>query len=205
MNKKVIIIGAGGHGKVVADIVEKSGDTVYGFLDDGCDERSEFLGFPFLGKTDDCEKYINEAEFVIAIGKADIRDKIAQRLKGAKLYTAVHPSAVISSIDVAIGEGTVIMANAVVNSGSRIGRHCIINTGAIVEHDDVVEDFAHISVGAKLAGNVHIGKYTWVGIGAVVSNNLSVCGRCMIRAGAGVVDNITVSGNYQGLPAKIKE
>ena len=133
MNKKVIIIGAGGHGKVVADIVEKSGDTVYGFLDDGCDERSEFLGFPFLGKTDDCEKYINEAEFVIAIGKADIRDKIAQRLKGAKLYTAVHPSAVISSIDVAIGEGTVIMANAVVNPGSRIGRHCIINTGAIVE------------------------------------------------------------------------
>ena len=192
MNKKVIIIGAGGHGKVVADIVEKSGDTVYGFLDDGCDERSEFLGFPFLGKTDDCEKYINEAEFVIAIGKADIRDKTAQRLKGAKLYTAVHPSAVISS-------------NAVVNPGSRIGRHCIINTGAIVEHDDVVEDFAHISVGAKLAGNVHIGKYTWGGIGAVVSNNLSVCGRCMIRAGAVVVDNITVSGNYQGLPAKIKE
>lgn len=204
MNKQVIIIGAGGHGKVVADIVEKSGDKVYGFLDDNLVEK-EFVGFPILGSIDEYEKYIDIAQFVIAIGNADIRYKIAQKIKGAEIYTAIHPMAVISGIDVAIGAGTVIMANAVVNSSAHIGKHCIINTGAIVEHDDVIEDFAHISVGARLAGNVCVGKYTWVGIGATVSNNIKICEQCTIRAGAVVVENITKSGNYQGLPAKIKE
>ena len=74
-----------------------------------------------------------------------------------------------------------------------------------MEHDNIIEDYVHVSVGAKLAGTVHVGKFTWIGIGAVVSNNLKICENCVIRAGAVVVENIIKSGNYQGVPAKIKE
>lgn len=203
--KSVIIIGASGHGKVIADIIQKSGDKVYGFLDDNTELNDAFLGFPVLGTIDSYKKYCNIVEFVIAIGDAKIRNAISKKLQDANIYTAIHPTAVISNLDVTIGKGTVIMANAVINSGSQIGAFCIINTGAIVEHDNVIEDYVHVSVGAKLAGTVYVGKYTWIGIGAVVSNNLKICENCVIRAGAVVVENIIKSGSYQGVPAKIKE
>ena len=203
--KSVIIIGASGHGKVVADIVRKSGDRVYGFLDDNTELKDTFLGFPVLGTIDNYEKYKDIAEFIIAIGDAKIRDAISKKIQNVNIYTAIHPTAVISDLDVTIGKGTVIMANAVVNSGSRVGEFCIINTGAIVEHDNIIEDYVHVSVGATLAGTVYVGKYTWIGIGAVVSNNLKICENCVVRAGAVVIENIIRSGNYQGVPAKIKE
>ena len=203
--KLVIIIGAGGHGKVVADIIQKSGDKVYGFLDDNTELQDTFVGFPILGVVDDYKKYRNIAEFVVAIGDAKIRSDISKKIRDVDIYTAVHPTAVISTLDVTVGKGSVIMANAVINAGSRIGEFCIINTGAIIEHDNVVEDYVHVSVGAKLAGTVYVGKYTWIGIGAVVSNNLKISANCVIRAGAVVVENISRSGYYQGVPAKIKE
>lgn len=202
--KSVIVIGASGHGKVVADIVQKSGDKIVGFLDDNILLPSRFIGFPLLGTVDKYEKFKDEAEFVIAIGNASIREKIAKKLFDVKWYTAIHPSAEISSLNVNISEGSVIVANAVINTGSYIGKHCIINSSAVVEHDNIIEDFVHISVGAKLAGSVHIGKATWVGIGAIINNNITVCGDCMIGAGAVVVKNIDVSGTYIGVPAKNK-
>lgn len=201
MREKVIIIGASGHGKVVADIIKKSGDTIVGFLDDNPDLDETFLGFPVLGKIEKFQDYKN-SKFVIAIGNANIREKIAESMNGVKWYTAIHPSAQISEIVTSIGEGTVVMANAVINSGARIGRHCIINSGAIVEHDNQIEDFVHISVGTKLAGTVHVGKSSWIGIGTVVNNNLSICERCMIGAGAVVVRNIKEPGTYVGVPAR---
>ena len=94
------------------------------------------------------------------------------------------------------------MPNAVINAGAKIGEHCIINTGAIVEHDNILENYVHISVGAKLAGTAHVGIATWIGIGASVSNNLSICENCMIGAGAVVVKDITESGTYIGVPAR---
>lgn len=203
MSKEVVIIGAGGHGKVVADIVVESGDKVKGFLDDHFPESKDFIGYPILGRLRDYMNIVG-AEFVIAIGNAKIREKIARGMKDVQWYTAIHPKAVISSLDVRTGEGTVVMANAVINPGTHIGRHCIINSGAIVEHDNVISDFVHISVGAKLAGTVSVGNRTWIGIGAVVSNNLSVCQDCMIGAGAVVVNNIKKPGTYIGIPAKEK-
>ncbi len=189
--KQVIIIGAGGHARVIGDIVRRAGDCLLGFLDDNV---------PALGKVAD---YVNypDAHFVIGIGNAAVRRKIAGLLAGVRWYTAIHPAAVIGE-NVQIGEGTVVMANAVVNPGARVGDHCILNTGSIVEHDNIIENYVHISVGAKLAGTVTIGENTWVGIGAVVSNNLMVCADCMIGAGAVVVKNIRESGTYVGVPAK---
>lgn len=201
--KAVIIIGASGHGKVVADIVQKSGDRVIGFLDDNSDIGKVFIGFPVLGTVNDYRKYREqEIQFVIAIGNAEIRERIAQKLDGARWYTAIHPTAAISDIDVEISAGTVVMANAVINTGTRIGKHCIINSGAVVEHDNRISDFVHISVGAKLAGTVSVGKSSWIGIGATVSNNVDICANCMIGAGAVVIRDIRDTGTYVGVPVE---
>lgn len=201
MKKNVIIIGASGHGKVVADTVLQSDDSVIGFLDDNPNIGKTFMNFPVLGKVDEFKKF-PDCYFVIAIGNADIREKIADQLEGVKWYTAIHPTAVVSKLGVSVEEGTVILANAVVNAGTTIGRHCILNTGSIVEHDNQIDDFAHVSVGARLAGTVHIGRKTWIGVGASVRNNLSVCADCMIGAGAVVVKNIEEAGTYIGIPAE---
>ena len=200
MSKQVVILGTSGHGKVIMDIVLRAGDTVLGFLDD-CPPGETFMGYSVLGN---CAAYRNwpEAYFVIAIGNAAVRERLSEQMRDVKWYTAVHPQAVVSPLDTSIGEGSVVLAGAIVNAGARIGAHCIINTGAIVEHDNQIGDYAHISVGAKLAGTVSIGRRTWVGIGAVVSNNCSVCEDCTLGAGAVVVRDITQSGTYVGVPEK---
>lgn len=197
----IIIIGASGHGKVVADIVLKSGENLLGFLDDGTKTGTIVVGYPVLGKVTDWDKYPNTS-FIIAIGNAVIRERIAAQMDGASWYTAIHPTAVVSSLETRINEGTVVMAGAVINSGAQVGKHCIINTGAIVEHDNQISDYVHIAVGAKLAGNVHIGQRTWIGIGAILKNNLSICAECLIGAGAVVVNNISEPGTYIGIPAR---
>ncbi|MBQ2901206.1 MAG: acetyltransferase [Agathobacter sp.] len=202
MNKKVIIIGASGHGKVIADIIIKSGDEVVGFLDDNPNLEESFIGFPVLGKVSDAINY-KENKFVVAIGNADVREKIVNELD-VNWYTAIHPTAVISSIGVEIGEGTVVMANAVINSDAKIGNHCIINTGAIVEHDNFIEDFVHVSVGAKLAGIVTVGRKSWIGIGSQVIQCKKICSEVMIGAGATVISDIQEKGTYVGVPAKRK-
>ena len=199
MPSEVVIIGAGGHGKVIADIVISAGDRVLGFLDDR--EGACVKGFSWLGRIEAFSRFPN-AEFIAAIGSAELRQRITSELDGVRWYRAVHPQAVVSSLDTEVGEGTAVMAGAVINPGARIGRHCIINTGAIVEHDNEIGDFAHISVGARLAGTVHIGTSTWVGAGATVSNNVTICVGCMIGAGAVVVSDITEPGTYVGVPVR---
>lgn len=201
MNEQVIVIGASGHGKVVADIVRRSGDTLLGFLDDNETLPPEIAGIPVLGKVVDFAKY-PDASFVVGIGNSAIREKIVCQLDGVRWYTAIHPSAVISTLDTQIGAGSVVMANVVINSSAHIGAHCIINTSAVVEHDNLVGDFTHISVGAKLGGTVSVGAHTWVGIGTTVSNNVSICDHCMIGAGSVVIHNIKESGTYVGVPSR---
>lgn len=139
-------------------------------------------------------------EFIIAIGDNKKREKISHS-PNLKLYTAIHPSAQIG-LDVEIQEGTVIMANACINSSAKIGKHCIINTGAIIEHDNIIEDFVHISPNVALGGTVKIGKSTHVGIGSTIKNNITICENCKIGAGAVVVKNILEEGTYVGVPAR---
>lgn len=201
MSEKVIVIGASGHGKVVADIVRRSGDTLLGFLDDNEALPSEITGIPVLGKVADYARY-PEASFVVGIGNSAIREKIACQLNNVRWYTAIHPSAVISALDTKIDVGSVIMANAVINPSAYVGEHSIVNTAAVVEHDNHIGSFAHISVGARLGGTVLVGSHTWVGIGATISNNISICDHCTIGAGAVVICDIKESGTYVGIPAR---
>lgn len=200
MSKSVVIIGASGHGKVIADIIIKSGDKVIGFLDDGVKKGTQIVGFSVLGKTEDYKNYA-DCEFVIAIGDSYIREKIANELP-VKWYTAIHPTAVISSLDVEIGEGTVVMANAVINSSAKIGKHCIINTGAIVEHDNVLEDYVHLSPNVVLSGIVKVGKSTHIGAGSCTKQVLNIASDCVFGAGSVIVKDITESGTYAGVPVR---
>lgn len=206
MSKEVIIIGAGGYAKVIADIVSLCGDKVHGFLDDK--DPDEMPSFHVIGKIKDIEKYAKEGlyRFIIAIGDNKSRKMITEKLEGMgglKWYTAIHPSSVVAE-GTEIGEGTAIMANAVINSGSRIGKGAIINTAATIDHDNVIDDFAHISPGAHLSGAVHIGESTWICVGGIVSNNINICNNCIIGAGAVVIRDIENSGTYIGIPAKQK-
>lgn len=195
---EVIIIGAGGHGKVIADIIEKNGDKVLGFLDDGTD-KTHIFDYPVLGKTADCVNYPDKM-FIIAIGNNGVRKKIAENYK-LKYYTAIHPSAVISR-NVIIGEGTCVMALSVINADTIIGKHCIINSGSVVEHDNELCDYVHLSPKAVLCGTARVGEGTHIGGGAVVKNNTSITGGCVIGVGAAVVEDIDKEGTYVGVPAR---
>lgn len=200
MNKKVIIIGASGHGKVIADIVLKSNDILVGFLDDGKEKGMKvFDNYEVLGDITYAQEY-QDCEFIIGIGNNSIRKRIAESYD-LKWYTAIHPTASIG-IDVDIQEGTVVMAYAVINSSAKIKKHCIINTGAIIEHDNYIEDYVHVSPNATLCGTVYVGKSTHVGASATIKNNIKVAGSCIIGTGAVVVKDILEEGTYVGIPAK---
>ena len=196
--ENVIIIGAGGHAKVIADIIIKSGDNLLGFIDDN-KSGEMLLGYPVLGKTEDIYKFKKDAKFIIGIGNNYTRKQVSEKY-ALNWHTATHPSAVIA-LDVSISEGTAVMANAVINVSAKIGKHCIINTGAVVEHDNIIGDYAHISPNAVTAGTVSINELTHLGIGATVRNNISICAECVIGAGAVVVKNIVDKGTYVGVPA----
>lgn len=199
MTKKLVIIGASGHGKVIADIALRNGYGIIGFLDDN-EKVKTILEFNVIGKIDEIDKWADDCEFVIAIGNSSIRERIAETYN-VKWATLVHPTVNIG-LDVNIGEGTVVMANAVLNSSVTVGKHCIVNTGAIIEHDNVLEDYVHISPNATLAGTVYVGKKTHIGAGAIVRNNLSVAGEVTVGAGAVVVKDIDETGVYVGIPAR---
>lgn len=197
-NKKLAIIGASGHGKVIADIAVKNGYKEIVFYDDN-ENVHECNGYPVVGRS--AEAVTIDADIVIGIGNAIVREKLQNSLDSRKLVTLIHPNAVVAE-DVTIGEGTVIMAGAVVNSGAHIGRGCIINTCSSVDHDCNIEDYVHIAVGAHLCGTVNVGSCSWIGAGVTVSNNISICSNCMIGAGAVVVRDIVEVGTYVGAPAK---
>ena len=208
MSRNVIIIGAGGHAKVIADIILKNNDNLLGFLDDNKHKGEVILGYPVLGKIDDIYSFtdtdtdteINSAEFIIGIGDNAVRETISHKYN-ITWHIAVHPSASIG-IDVTIGEGTAVMANAAINVSAEIGKHCIVNTGAVIEHDNIISDYVHVSPGVSVGGTVVVGKRTHVGIGAGVKNNVNIAPDCVIGAGAAVVKDIAESGVYAGIPAR---
>lgn len=199
--RKLAIIGASGHGRVVADIAVRNGYRDIVFLDD--DENiHECGGYPVVGKSSAAQ--IIDADVIVGIGVASVRKRIQESVSEEKMITLIHPDAVVAR-DVVIGVGTVVMAGAVINPGARIGKGCIINTCSSVDHDCEVDDYVHIAVGSHLCGTVTVGEGTWIGAGATVSNNLFICPECMIGAGAVVVNDIQESGTYIGIPARRKD
>lgn len=201
MKDQLVIIGASGHGKVVADIALKMNKwKTIAFLDDNVNLK-ESLGLEIIGNSSDALKYLKNSELFVAIGNNEIRKKIQCELKliGASIPVLIHPDAVIGE-QVRVGIGTVIMAGTVINSCTKVGESCIVNTGTTIDHDNIIEDYVHLSPGVNLAGNVTIGKGTWLGIGCKVSNNLNIASFCIVGAGSVVVNDINETGIYVGVP-----
>ncbi|WP_243356696.1 acetyltransferase [Bacillus litorisediminis] len=202
MKNKLLIIGASGHGKVVADIALKMNkwESIAFLDDDECIISS--MGLKVIGKSEDAFNYIRDHDILVGIGNNATRQKLYEMLDkvGASIPVLIHPKAVIGE-HVEIGKGTTIMAGAVINCCTSIGKGCIVNTGSTIDHDNKIEDFVHISPGVHLAGTVQIGQGSWLGIGSVVSNNVTITSGCRVGAGAVVVKDITDSGVYVGVPA----
>lgn len=195
---RLIIIGASGHGKVVADIAVRNGYQDIVFLDDN--ERTKTCaGFPVVGSSMNAPA----GDIFVAIGEAKDRKRLMEYYQDRLIPTLIHPNATVAP-NAEIGAGTVVTAGAVINPSAKIGSGCIINTCSSVDHDCVVSDYVHVAVGAHLCGAVTVGKGTMIGAGATVINNVNVCEDCIIGAGAVVIHNIKMPGIYIGVPAEIK-
>ncbi len=195
--RKLVIIGASGHGKVIADIALKNGYKEIMFLDD--DNVHECGGYPVVGRSSDAKKM--DADIIVGIGNVKIRKRIQESIDEQKIITLIHPDAVVAR-DVVIGKGTVIMAGSVINPGVKIGKGCIINTCSSVDHDCKVGDYVHSSVGSHLCGTVIVEEETWIGAGAIICNNVCICSKCVIGAGGVVINDIKESGTYVGVPVR---
>jgi sugar O-acyltransferase (sialic acid O-acetyltransferase NeuD family) len=200
----LVIYGAGGHGRVVADVVRRGGrHRIVGLIDDAVvGGRFEL---PILGDRS-ClgAKLDRRTEVIVAIGDNLTRGQVAALVTGLgfRLATAVHPSAQVGE-GVVLGAGTVVMAQAVLNPGTRTGENVIVNTGATVDHDCTLEELVHIAPGVHLAGNVRIGARSTVGIGASVIQGIRIGRGARIGAGAAVVMDIPDDSTAVGVPARV--
>lgn len=200
MKNKIILLGASGHGLVLADIAKQIGYETICFLDDNFEKE---YPYPILGTTKDVVNHIDDYDFFIAIGNNVVRKRLTQELEqlGAIVVNLVHPSAIIAQ-DTILKKGIAVMANVVINSGSNIGNGAILNTACTIDHENIIGDFVHISPGSHLAGNVHIGEQTWLGIGSIIINNISITSGVVIGAGTTVRKNILKPGTYAGIPLR---
>ncbi len=196
--KRLIIIGASGHGKVVADIAKKCGYTDIVFLDNNM-TISSCAGYAVLGP--DTMTAELDGDVFIAVGNAEVRKRLMERNVDRNFPVLIHPDAVLAD-DIVIGAGSVVMAGTVINPGAWIGKGAIINTSSSVDHNCIIGDYCHIAVGAHLCGNVKVGEEAWIGAGSTVSNNINICSNAIIGAGAVVINDITEKGTYIGVPAK---
>lgn len=201
---KIMIIGNGGHAKVVKDIINASEKyDLAGFLDDAINELYEEDGLIYDSLTN-INAYRNEYLFHIAIGNNAIRKRIFEELKidVNRFPVLHHPTAVISS-SVQIGFGSVAMANTVINADTQIGNHVIINTASVIEHDNKIDNYTHISPNATLTGNITVGEFSQIGAGATIIPNKTVGKNVIVGAGSTVINNIKDNCIVVGTPAKL--
>jgi sugar O-acyltransferase (sialic acid O-acetyltransferase NeuD family) len=198
--KRVNVIGAGGHAKVVLSLLRDLGCEVAGvFDDDPATWNCLLAGAPVRGPVEQIAQS-PRLPTIIAIGDNAVRHSIAARLD-LDCFTAVHPRAHVDRSAV-IGVGTVVMAGAIIQPDARLGRHVIVNTVASIDHDCVVDDFAHIAPGARLAGGVHIETGVLFGVGAVSIPGVRIGSWSTVGAGAAVVADIPANRIAKGIPAK---
>lgn len=206
--KNIIVVGASGHAKVILDIVEKQKKySVVGLLDKEKPVGEKFFGYPVLGKEEDLPGLVKEKSLgagIIAIGDNWTRHLVVRKILDLapdfEFVSAIHPSAQIAK-GVTIGNGTVVMANAAINSDSKVGDFCIVNTSASLDHDSLMEDYSSLAPNAVTGGNVRIGKFSTICIGATISHERSIGEHSVIGAGALVLADIPAYSVFHGVPA----
>lgn len=199
-NRKNFIFGCSGHGKVIAELAELLNLKINAFFDDN-PKREYFGNIPVYQTTEKLNFDVTNY-FIIAVGNNKTRKILSERFDYFNLMTLIHNSAIISKTS-KIGDGSVIMANVIVNAEVRIGKHAILNSASIIEHDCVLEDFVHVSPGVTLSGNVHVGEGTHIGSGAIVIPNLKIGKWCTIGAGTVVINDIPDGATVVGNPGRV--
>jgi UDP-perosamine 4-acetyltransferase len=202
--RKIVLVGGGGHARVLISVIRKSGRfDIVGYTDP--EDRGEILGVPRLGGDEALASILEDhpgCAAVVSVGNvrvSDRREKVFKDLEafGFDAPVIVSPQAVVNE-GVAVGKGTVVLDGAVVNTGSRIGECCIINTHATVEHDCDLGDYVHVASGAVLSGGVKVGRHTLIGAGACIVQGLEIAERSIIGAGAVVYESLPEPGTYVG-------
>lgn len=204
----MVILGGGGHAKVVISILKKLNSyNIAGYVDPV--DRGSVLGVRYLGDDGVLPRLLNEKRVtnaVLGVGHLKdtaLRHALSLRLSamGFAFPAVISPCAIVNE-SVSIGDGTVVMDGAVVNAGTRIGAHCILNTRSSVDHDCEIGDFVHLCPGATLSGGVRVGNDSFIGTGAAVIQRMTIGTGCFIGAGAVVVTDCQENGRYVGVPAR---
>ncbi len=204
MREPLVVYGAGGHGKVVAEILLAGGQQIVGFLDDNpALTGSVVIGFPVFRAAEWLRENAG-AQVALGIGNNSQREHAAHQITtfGRELITAIHPSAIVAR-SAKVDSGVVIMPAAALNAECNIGDGVIINTGAIVEHDVKIGRYAHLAPRSVLGGGVEIGDFAQIGIGAVVLPSRHIDDHAVIGAGAVVIDDIPSGAVAYGSPARV--
>ena len=204
---RLAILGASGHGKVVADAAALAGWDEVMFFDDAWPQLAKNGPWLIAGNTKALLQGLGEFDgVVVAIGDNRIRQLKQHELTvaGAKVVSVVHPTAVVSKY-VVVGVGSVVFANAAINACGKVGHGCIVNTGAVIEHDCVLADFAHVSPNAVMAGGVTVGSLAWVGACASVRQLIEVGECAVVGMGAVVTKDVPPGVTVVGNPAKVFE
>ncbi|GAA4018258.1 acetyltransferase [Deinococcus rubellus] len=199
----ILVVGAGGHAKVVIATLLAAGETVEGLLDDQPSRwGSMVLGYPVLGSLEQLEKPDSRA--ILAIGNNRVRQTLSERYPEMAWVSAVHPNSVVHS-SVRLGAGSVIFAGAVVQPDTTIGNHVIVNTAATVDHDCVLEDYVHIAPGTHLAGQVRLEQGAFLGIGSAAAPGVRVGAWATVGAGSVVIRDLPPHCVAVGVPARPRQ
>lgn len=202
--KGLVIIGGGGHGKVIADAAEASGQwNQISFLDDSLAPGASVGIWSVLGTLSSIGRLgPDDFDVAVAVGDNRRRMEIVSRVSalGYRLPVIVHPTAYVSQRAV-IGSASVVLTHAAVLVGSRLGAGCIVNTGASVDHDCIVGDGVHLSPGARLAGGVRVSECVWLGMGSSTIAQVSIGSNAVVGAGSVVLKDVPAESTIAGVPA----
>ena len=203
--RTLIIVGAGGHGKVCADCATLLGQwQKIVFLDSGYPEKQHWYGCEVVGHTDALSEFVSDQhDFFVAIGDNHVRARLIAKIESlnANLTNLIHPSAAISD-SVKINVATLVLAQCAINADTTVGKGCIVNTGAKIDHDCIIDDYVHLGPGVSLAGSVQVGEKSFLGIGSCAIPQTKI-GECtIVGAGATVTSDIESDCTVVGTPAR---
>lgn len=210
MKEKVVVIGAGGHARVVAECIDREKYELVGFLDKD-DEMfgREINGIPIIGNDSNPQHWLKSGVTgcIIGIGhvgKYQVRNKLYKLYKNAGFHmiSAIHPQSIISETAV-IKDGTVVMPGAIINANACIGENVIINSKVVVEHDVVIEDGVHVAPGSTISGGTNVGENTLIGAGSVVIQMINIGENAVIGAGTVVIRDVPANVLAVGNPVRI--
>ena len=199
--KEIYLIGAGGHCKIVIDLISYLDDyKICGIYDDK--SNGNFCNIDIIGKVNDIENEESEREYFICIGNDNVRKDFSLKFNKLRWATLIHPTSIISKT-AKIDDGTLVCAGSIIQTEVDIGKQCIINTGSIIDHESKIGNYCSICPKATLCGRVNIGEKTFVGAGAIIIQCKNIGNNCIIGAGSVIIRNLDDNLKVVGNPARL--